>query len=173
MHARPSSRLAWIAYKMRWTPWPTSPSEKEAPHASRGRAWQAQAPPSIFCDPILRQTRSERGNRWGRRRGVRSPIPPRRDRFCVHLREEESRRGRLAGGREAGGKLGEDANGELSPEPTRREDLHDCLRAWSLVCFDFKARASGAVDAQGIKAKQDELVASILAFRSENKHGIM
>ena len=78
------------------------------------------------------------------------------------LREEESRRGRLAGGREAGGKLGEDANGELSPEPTRREDLHDCLRAWSLVCFDFKARASGAVDARGIKAKQDERVCILI-----------
>ena len=39
--------------------------------------------------------------------------------------------------------------------------------------LDFKARASGAVDARGITAKQDELVASILAFRSENKHGIM
>ena len=30
-------------------------------------------------------------------------------------------------------KLGEDANGELSPEPTRRGDLQDCVRAWSLV----------------------------------------
>ena len=59
-------------------------------------------------------------------------------------------------------KLGEDANGELSPEPTRRGDLQDCLRAWSLVCFDFKARASGAVDARGIKAKQNELVCILI-----------
>ena len=36
-------------------------------------------------------------------------------------------------------KLGEDANGELSPEPTRRGGLQDSVRAWSLVCFDFKA----------------------------------
>ena len=59
-------------------------------------------------------------------------------------------------------KLGEDANGELSPEPTRRGDLQDCVRAWSLVCFDFKARASGAVDARGIKAKQDERVCILI-----------
>ena len=59
-------------------------------------------------------------------------------------------------------KLGEDANGELSPEPTRRGDLQDCVRAWSLVCLDFKARASGAVDARGIKAKQDERVCILI-----------
>ena len=29
-------------------------------------------------------------------------------------------------------------------KPTRRGDLKDCLCAWSLVCFDFKARASAA-----------------------------
>ena len=47
-------------------------------------------------------------------------------------------------------------------KPTRRGDLKDCLCAWSLVCFDFKARASGAVDARGIKAKQDERVCILI-----------
>ena len=87
---------AMFIHQMRWTPWPTSPSEKEAPHASRGR--QAQAPPSIFANPLL----CKRSLRAGEARGrCRQPL---RDTSC----------GRLAGGREAGGELGEDANGELS-----------------------------------------------------------
>ena len=172
---------------------------------SSAAAKAAQAPPSLLCDPILRQTscplraRESVGSAQGaavrgRCRRSRCGIPGETD-----LQEDA---------RLAVYKLGEDANGELSPEPTRRGDLqvtaglssrmvarllrfqgacigscgrtgdqsktgracmyfdsqfwpawvcthrrskptrrgdlHDCVRTWSLVCLDFKARASGA-----------------------------
>ena len=80
---------------------------------SSAAAKAAQAPPSLFCDPILRQTscplRALESVGSGRCRRSRCGIPGEAD-----LQEDA---------RLAVYKLGEDANGELSPEPTRRGDL--------------------------------------------------
>ena len=69
---------------------------------SSAAAKAAQAPPSLFCDPILRQHKlpAPSAEIGGVRQMQAQPL-------------RDTRRGRLAGGREAGSELGEDAHGEL------------------------------------------------------------